>query len=190
MLPMLKKVLTLENHIKQFYWWIPRQHFQINYVVLLNMSLRQYMNLYRAVWHLNLLLTFWIDFFIKRKKTIFAPSSCHVRDWKYWWIPPGTMQTEQSLLTYGCYCWTEYHQELVWDAFINGLTFHEIWQHLLESQVQTLNQAYDITSALEHDQHNSKDCVMVSTQVNDALHTGKTFSILMAAMFCKWILLL
>lgn len=129
-------------------------------------------------------------FFIKRKKTIFAPSSCHVRDWKYWWIPPGTMQTAQSLPTYGCYCWTEYHQELVWDAFINGLTFHEIWQHLLESQVQTLNQAYDIASALEHDQHNSKDCITVTTLVNDALHTEKTFSILMAAMFCKWILLL
>lgn len=46
--------------------------FQINYVVLLNMSLRQYMNLYRAVWHLNLLLTFWIEFFIKRKKKHFC----------------------------------------------------------------------------------------------------------------------
>ena len=60
----------------------------------------------------------------------------------------------------------QYRQELVEDAFINGLTSNMIRQRLLESKDLTLIQACETSRTLEHAQYNSEHYTRADTQVN------------------------
>ena len=81
-----------------------------------------------------------------------------------------------------------YRQELVRDAFINGISSHSIRQRLLENQTLTLTQAYDQARSLDCAEKNaqaystSHAVAAVKTSTIDTNSTSKLDETVIAAM--------
>ena len=81
-----------------------------------------------------------------------------------------------------------YRQELVRDAFINGISSHSIRQRLLENQTLTLTQAYDLSRSLDCAEKNaqaysaSRAVAAVKTSTIDTNSTSKLDETVAAAI--------